>query len=199
MYCAMQTVSQLPTHAAVDVLHRPVQFISAMTAMLEAIALISAFVSALATPLDDREMEDADVERWHFLTVCCTQMVGMSTTGLSMLILIQLRFYKPEEMAYFCTKFGIIMCLPIVGMVIVLLGAMSAICLHAYAQSHESDPYVWKIVVGVMAFSSCGILIYPYMDYVMRGTRFAYLKSDHHRRDSQPAAINTASFGVFQN
>lgn len=154
----------------------PVEFMAVMDKMLEAIALLAAFLGAFVAPLDPGDYDDSLASRLHLVSATFAQVLGLFTTFVAVLVLIQLSFYKPAESVYFFAHFGIVATVPIVTLASSLLFASVASLLRVYLYSTD-DAIVWKTCVGILApLFPGGMFLYAYMDRVMRNVRLNALK-----------------------
>ena len=145
---------------------------------LESTAILAAFAGAFLTPLE-RDVSEEPGYYVHVTIVSCTQAVSLFTVLMSVLVMTQMSFWGPREMALFTSKFAVLLTIPLVGMMLTLLGCMASLSVAAYVLADPDDARPWIITV---AFSSTLALIaslsYPYMDMTTRATRFKQLEHE---------------------
>ena len=92
-------------------------------------------------------------------------------------------------MGLFTVNFYIFLTIPLAGMILTLLGAISSMMIQSYVLSDPEDDMPWHVTVGFSAaVSGFAICSYPYMDRITRKTRFnqlAHEKSRSMRRKGQ--------------
>ena len=168
----------------------PDRYVEVVTSFLESVALLAAFISAFVVGLDEDDYEaGTTAANWHLALSTMSQVVAIFTTMVAILVLVQLKFYTAEESVLFTSQFGLLITVPLVGLMLSLVSTAVSIVLRTYIVA--GDPVVWKVCAAVlMVLVAAGAGTYAWMDTAMRKQRFEVI-----RRRSSSSSVNTPTGG----